>query len=810
MTLPNEVNPLLRVTASTAYTINNSLRFRSSASAYLSRTPASASNQTVWTISVWVKRGTLGSLQTVFDAYTNGSNSSTINFTSSDQIQVSNYVAGSLVTNKVSSSVYRDPSSWYHIVVASNGATSLNIYVNGVQVTSFATNTGPTSANWFFNGANAHRIATEASGGSTTQLFDGYLAEVNFIDGQALTPSSFGAYNSFGVWQPVRYTGTYGTNGFYLKFASTGSTAALGTDSSGNGNTWTVNNISVTAGTTYDPMLDSPTLTSATVANYPVMNPLCVIPYSSGSGNTSNGNLTATATSGAVSYWGSMKFSSGLWYWEVTATTINGGYPIVGVQFLITSSGGVAGNGQYSYGQDGYYYFNGSNSSGHGTFTTGDIIMVAYNATNGKLWFGKNGTWNASGDPAAGTNPAMTVTVGLADNYPFVMNYISSVTNSNFGQRAFAYTAPTGFVALNAYNLATPTIANGLTGMGVTLYTGNGGNTNSIPHGLPFTPNLVWQKSRASASFGGNNHQIYDSVRGFGSGKELASNSTASEGNTGGATYGILSSVDSTYLNAALGTSGSQTWNQSGITYVVWEWLAGASSGSNTAGSITSTVSVNATAGFSVVTYTGTGANATVGHGLGVAPSMVIIKDRVQGSAAYHWFVYLSSLGAGQRLLLNTTGAASADTNYFNNTSPTSSVFSLGNATPQVNASGDTYVAYCWSAVAGYSAFGSYTGNGSADGPFVYTGFRPRWIMIKSTGGADWYMWDSSRNAYNQVADMLRPNLSAAELNSSTYVFDFVSNGFKVRGAGGEINTSGGTYIYAAFAENPFKYALAR
>ena len=214
---------------STGYNLTKSLRFRSSASAYLSRTPAGAGNQTVWTWSKWVKRGTLGSIQTLFDAYTNGSNSSSISFTSADQLQVSNYVSASLVTNKVTTQVFRDPSAWYHIVVSSNGSTSLNIYVNGVQVTSFATNVGPTAANWFFNGANNHRIGTEASGGSPTQLFDGYLTEVNFIDGQSLTPSSFGSTNALtGVWQPARYTGTYGTNGFYLPFTNTTSTTTLG------------------------------------------------------------------------------------------------------------------------------------------------------------------------------------------------------------------------------------------------------------------------------------------------------------------------------------------------------------------------------------------------------------------------------------------------------------------------------------------------------------------------------------------------------------------------------------------------------
>ena len=299
---------------STGYNLTKSLRFRSSASAYLSRTPAGAGNQTVWTWSKWVKRGTLGSIQTLFDAYTNGSNSSSISFTSADQLQVSNYVSASLVTNKVTTQVFRDPSAWYHIVVSSNGSTSLNIYVNGVQVTSFATNVGPTAANWFFNGANNHRIGTEASGGSPTQLFDGYLTEVNFIDGQSLTPSSFGSTNALtGVWQPARYTGTYGTNGFYLPFTNTTSTTTLGYDFSPNGNNWTTNNISLTAGSTYDSMTDVPTLTSATTANYCVLNPL------DKASTVTNGNLTTSSGAAHQSVRASFQApSTGLYYMEAT------------------------------------------------------------------------------------------------------------------------------------------------------------------------------------------------------------------------------------------------------------------------------------------------------------------------------------------------------------------------------------------------------------------------------------------------------------------------------------------------------------
>ena len=225
---------------------------------------------------------------------------------------------------------------------------------------------------------------------------------------------------------------------------------------------------------------------------------------------------------------------------------------------------------------------------------------------------------------------------------------------------------------------------------------------------------------------------------------------------------------------------------------------------SNTDGSITSTVSANPTAGFSVVTHTGTGGVGTIGHGLGVAPAMFISKNRVNG--ATNWHVYHQSVGNTKALFLNTTDAAITSVNYFNNTSPTDTVFTLASAINLAN----TYVTYCFAEVEGYSKFGSYTGNGSTDGPFAYLGFRPRFIMTKRTdaAGPHWVVLDSARDTYNPDTSALIPSLSDAE--STGYLVDFLSNGFKVKNTGTGTNTSGGTYIYMAFAENPFKNSLAR
>ena len=253
-------------------------------------------------------------------------------------------------------------------------------------------------------------------------------------------------------------------------------------------------------------------------------------------------------------------------------------------------------------------------------------------------------------------------------------------------------------------------------------------------------------------------------------------------------------------VNSSIGTPA----NNSGTTYVAWQWKASGSTVTNTNGSITSTVSANTTAGFSIVTYTGTGANATVGHGLGVAPSMVIVRLR---SSAQDWIVWQTAL-AGTEYLIFTTAAKATAAIFWNSTTPTSTVFSIGTA-GATNVTSGTYVAYCWAAVPGYSAFGSYTGNGSTDGPFAYVGFRPRYVLIKRTDSTgDWYIWDTSRNTYNVVGEELLADTSGAG-NTATDL-DILSNGFKIRTTTAAINASGGTFVYAAFAENPFQNSRAR
>jgi len=336
-------------------------------------------------------------------------------------------------------------------------------------------------------------------------------------------------------------------------------------------------------------------------------------------------------------------------------------------------------------------------------------------------------------------------------------------------------------------------IPDGRVAMAATLYTGTGASASisNAVNGVSFQPDFVWVKGRSVAY----NHYLFDSVRG--ALKELYSDSTSAE-STGTQTLTAFNSNGFT-----LGTNNGT--NQSAATYVGWQWKAGGAAVSNTVGSITSQVSANTTAGFSVVTWTGTNTNSTIGHGLGVAPAMYITKQR---SATGNWFVYHQSVGATKGLFLDLTNAATTNV-YFNNTAPTSTVFSIGSSVGGLNASGVTQVTYCFAPVAGYSAFGSYTGNGSADGPFVYTGFRPRWVMVKRTDTtSDWTVWDTARDTYNIAVNRLFPNSSIAETVGVN--FDITSNGFKLRDTGAAVNASAGTYIYMAFAENPFKYANAR
>jgi hypothetical protein len=711
-----------------------------------------------------------------------------------------------------STPVYRDPTAWYHIVVAvdvtqATASNRLKLYVNGVaQSGSFSVTPG-TTTDLSINNNVAQYIGgapiNPNAYGNILTYHDGYFAEVNFVDGQQLTPTSFGAFDATtGVWNPTAYTGSYGTNGYYLKFSdnSAATAAAIGKDSSGNGNNWTPTNISVTAGATNDSLLDSPTnygtdtgVGGSVRGNYATLNPLA----NGTAAYVKDGNLRINPSDGNFqSSLATIGVSSGKWYAECTVTNVGSGF-MVGIDKLPSTlvATNYLGNSSTSYG---YYgdgtnarlYNNSSYTSYGATYTTGVVIGVALDMDAGTLVFYRNGTSQGtavtglSGTYVIGASPAGAA--GIAD--------------MNYGQRLFANTAPSGFKALCTQNLPTPTIKNGADHMAATTYTGTGASltVSNAVNGVSFQPDWVWIKGRSAAT----DHTLTDAVRG--ATKELKSNTTGAEST---AVNGLTA-----FNSGGFSVGGAQDYNTNAATYVGWQWKGGGTAVTNTSGSISSQVSANPTAGFSIVGYTGTGANATVGHGLGVAPSMVIIKNR---STAASWMTYHASVGNTAALFLNLTNASITSSTYFNNTSPTASVFSIGDATAG-NGSGNSMVAYCFAAISGYSAFGSYTGNGSGDGPFIYLGFRPRWWMHKNYGAAGdgWWVYDSVRNTYNALNFLIQANLSYAEATQTGtgIPMDFVSNGVKIRNTSGDgsINGSGSTYIYAAFAENPFSIARAR
>jgi hypothetical protein len=800
------------------YLISRSLRFNFADSTYLNRTPGSAGNLRIWTLSFWVKL----CQQTnddgiIFSAGTGASARSQCYWAlSTGRLYFTSFVSASAY-GAFTNAQFRDPSAWYHVVLSvdttqTTAANRVIFYINGVAQsmnTSYGGGAIPQNSDTYVNAANGHCIGSNppySVGGYPTI----YLTEQYLIDGQALTPSSFGLNDpETGVWSPKRYTGTYGTNGFYLNFSDNSGTTSttLGKDSSGNGNNWTPNNFSVTAGAGNDSMVDSPTAYGTDTGvggevrgNYATVSP---IGYrtTTPTPTISNGNLDVVCPSGSLSSIGTSTFgvSSGKWYWEVTKTgTAYGNTGIVLTPFNMAASSSLDLGGlsnEYVYVNSGSKFNNNSSSSYGASWTNGDVIGVALDLDAGTLVFYKNGS---SQGTAFSSLPSGIYLVGGYDSFN------GSGFVFNFGQRAFAYTAPSGFKALCTQNLPTPTIGATSTTQAndyfnVVLWTGNGSTQNIT--GVGFQPDFVWAKKRSGAE----SHGLYDAVRG--ASNRLVSNTTAAA---------VTDAGVSAFLSDGFSISGADSGvtNDNGSTYVGWNWKANGAGSSNTAGTITSTVSANTTSGFSIVTYTGNGtAGATVGHGLGVAPSMVIVKSRSYSPSA--WRMYNSNLAnAATTLDLNSTAAADGTNGTsFNSTAPTSTVFSLGTA-DNTNRSGATYVAYCFAPVAGYSAFGIYSGTGSAPGAFTYLGFKPAFVLIKESNGVDgWGMYDDARDPNNVVSYLLQAQDSGAESSASANKIDFLSNGFRVCTDGTQgnfINESGKTYIYAAFAETPFKYSLAR
>ena len=824
-----------------SHTLDQSLRFNDGDTPRLTRTwGAAATDDTTWTVSMWVKRASQdgGNWHTLF---AEESEAWTVCAFYNDTLYIQINAGGAghyIQTNRL----FRDFSSWYHIVVAfdeDNGTAAhrLRLYINGTEETSFATDqrssiSSSSNSNWNTNGKSCAIGARSASNNSLN--FDGYMAEFHNIDGQQLTPSSFGETKD-GVWIPKAYSGSHGTNGFYLPFDDS---SAIGDDESANTNDWTVTNLAA-----HDVVPDSPT------RNFATMNPLMV-----GGANTqvhasatyAEGNLKVLAGGYSTSTVGGGFSSIAIpsdkkIYVEVCETNSTEFGAGVLIQDHVQNNTQMSGNGSVTYynrsvivngTETDYGSSAGAGGLGVARLAAGDVLGIAVDGATGKVWFHRNGTYfkspstnnsGTTGNPSAGTNEIGTVTnttaINPSGNLFFFLTGNSSTDNLfiNFGQDStfagnksagsetdangeglFQYAVPTDYVCLHSGNMSDITIGPGQTTQAddnfeTVLYAATG-STQSIT-GI-FQPDFVWIKARNGAG-SGRQHMLFDSVRG--ATKDLNSHNATSEA--------TVSTSLTSFNSNGFTIGGDSDVNTNGENFVSWNWKAGGSASSNSEGSITSSVSANTDAGFSIVTYTGTGSNATVGHGLSKTPEWVSVKSR---DSALSWYIYVpNNMTTNKVLAYNATNAEFSSAGAFIEGDFNATTFGIGTETP-TNKGSDDFVAYCFHSVEGYSKVGKFTGNGNDSGPFVYTGFRPAWVMTKRIDATnDWHIMDDQRNPINVMDGLLFPNLTNAESSDAAYNRDFLSNGFKIRGSEAYVNASGGTFIYLAFAHSPYKFANA-
>ena len=754
--------------AGSTYEIEQSIRFNSADDAKLSRTPDSDGSTTTFTISVWVKRSTTTIINSMYQGFSGTSAAGNLRWLADGRLQF--YDNDGTGNGLLTTALFRDPASWYHIVAIwdTSNATStdrLRLYSNGDRITSFDSSTFPAVnyATTYFNRSAYEQQIGFTSSGSTYSDF--LLAEYNFIDGTAVEPSSFGKINSdTGQWVPKKYTGAYGTNGFYLKGQDS---SALGDDTSGNGNDFSSSGLAAN-----DQLSDSPT------NNWCVLNGVSL----ASTATLSDGNLTLSNTSTGATTCTLATPSSGKWYFEVkfdsqSAATTSQAVGVVKAEEAYST--GTSGGGIYFF-SDGGLRIEGSDTGGWGSaWGVGDTIGVAIDLDDDKIWFAIDNTWQASGDPSAGTDPAAS---GFSSE-PYVAlirngnSSRTTVWTANFGQNAFAYTPPTDFLALNTANLPDPAIEDPSAYFQTTLYEGDG-STQSIDQSenSTFSPNFVWIKNRDATDA----HALFDTVRG--ATEVLSSNSTGAEATNAD----TLTAFESDGF--ALGDD--VIVNTNAESYVAWQWNEGA------------------TPGFDIVSYTGNATARTISHNLGVVPEMMIVKNRADTD---NWAVYHSgntSAPATDYLVLNERDATADDATVWNDTAPTSSVFSVGTSS-LTNGNTEAMIAYVFAPVEGFSKFSSYIGNGNAYGPMVNVGFQPAFLLLKSTGDNKWILKDTKRSPFNASSLSLVANNSDAELTGDQPI-DINSNGFKLRTTGSGVNSSGVEYVYMAFAEHPFKTANAR
>ena len=806
-------SPFLFGGAAPSYDVDRSLRFSGVGETRLNYTPASGGNKKTWTFSWWLKRGSI-ERKMLFGSYNSGATTAVVELQDDHQLNFYDYNSGYRI-NLETTQVFRDPSAWYHFVIAldttqSTDSNRVKIYVNGSQITDFASALYP-SQNFeglFNDHTIQHAIGTE---GSLQRLhFDGYMAEVYFLDGYAYDSSYFGETNATtGQWIPKKYGGSYGTNGFYLNFSDNSGTTAttLGKDSSGNGNNYTPNNFG-----TGDAVKDSPT------NNFPTVNVLK--PASAKAGTVNTGNLKVENGNHNLQrvnfYFGKAGIGTGKWYWEVRNQ--NGSYAqYVGITENFSEDGGEIANqtDKNFIGSHTSKTFSAGSGTGRTNQGSNKTMQFLLDVDNQELIAKYDGTtiFTDTSIPSGTTGQYVPYVFSTNDGgsgslwADVIFNFgqdstfggiISAGGNADEnGIGDFQYSVPSGYLAVCSKNMPDPTINEGKKYFETLTYTGTGTTAQTIT-GLEFQPDWVWIKSRDFS----NNHHLFDAVRGVN--KILRSSTEDSEDEI----TGVMSAFTSNGFTVQE-AGGNNATNDNGSTFVAWNWFAGNSTVTNNDGNISAQQRVSATAGFSITTYTGTGNNNdTVGHGLGVTPDMVVIKTR---NAVDSWVVESPHTSNARGMYWDMdNGSNTAGTDTTSRGTSTVQFVDSGDSNRHVNFSGENYVMYCFASVKGYSRINSYIANGNSDGRFIDTGFNPAFLITKRTNNnGSWEIHDNKRPPYNPHSNRLLIDSSTTE--ATTNHVDFVSNGFKIRNTFSGMNESSGDhYLYMAFGESPFKYARGK
>jgi hypothetical protein len=750
----------------TSYQIQNSLRFRGLTQAsFLTVTPTISSDRTKLTFSTFVRRTSTKSSDFIFGVNPQQWSSS------SDTLCYFGFDGANIFINEHTANVgdrYKlicsapTHNAYFHMLFVLDTANTtasnrLKLFIDGVQVTSFSTATYPAQNYTSTIGLAGNRYNIGRGfdvNQNISYSFDGVLADVNLVTGQVLGVNDFSTIAN-GKRVPKQYTGAYGTNGFHLLFDSKTTVNALGFDSSGNNLNFTPSNISINNDYTNDSLIDVPLGAGGNGRGvYPLL--------------TYNSNVSFAGQKAQFSDTGNYAIPNfGKWYVEATVISVSSSWTLI---FGTRNSGGYLNHyrsrNASTASLGAVYVDNALYNDNIPALVTGSVLGIAVDIGANTISYYINNTFVISAKSST----------AIAGQYFFIGgDTASEIGYMNFGQQGFKYSAPSGYLPMHS------------------------GNTGANSIFIDFAPGLLISKSRDSTT----DWVVVDSVRGYP--MSVSTNNMNSE--IQGTDYSNIS-----YSDSKLSFGNNTNINTFNSSYIDAIWKASASAVSNTDGSITSQVCTNPAAGFSIVSYTGTGANATIGHGLGVTPALIFVKSRNSSS---RWSVYHKELDTGYTLALELTSAQQAASTWSGggiNSVSSISFATVSGTTDMINvgSSDINYVAYCWSEITGYSKFGRYGGNGSTNGAFVHCGFQPRWILVKRIDSTEsWYIHDTARDEYNISNRENRFNQNSAESNS--YLgFDILSNGFKIRGSDVGWNSSGGVYAFVAFAETPFKYALAR